>query len=75
MTVSIEKPLPPLTHAYETFSITLYPFRCRIRAGQLTLHEHKNLKWLSPAKPEALKWSEADRLVLEAYLKGVSNNG
>ncbi len=70
MTVSIQKPLRPLSHAYETFSITLYPFRCRIQSGKLTLHEHRTFKWLSPARLKPLEWSEADRLVLETYLKG-----
>ncbi len=75
LTVSIEKPLHPLTHAYETFTITLHPFRCRILSGKLTLHEHRNLKWLTPARTETLKWSEADRLVLKTYLKGAWKNG
>lgn len=75
MTVSIGKPLRPLTHAYETFSITLYPFHCRIQSGKLTLHEHKNFTWLTPAQSETLEWSEADQFVLETYLKGVSKNG
>jgi 8-oxo-dGTP diphosphatase len=70
MNVSIEKPLPPLTHAYATFSITLYPFRCHIHSGELILHEHRAFQWLTPPQSETLEWAEADQLVLETYLKG-----
>jgi 8-oxo-dGTP diphosphatase len=70
MNVSIEKPLPPLTHAYATFSITLYPFRCHIHSGELILHEHRAFQWLTPPQSDTLEWAEADQLVLETYLKG-----
>ena len=73
MNVRIEKPLRPLTHAYETFSITLYPFQCRIQSGSLILHEHRAFKWLTPARLQPLEWADADQPVLEAYLENVSN--
>ncbi|HKI49199.1 MAG TPA: (deoxy)nucleoside triphosphate pyrophosphohydrolase [Desulfobacteria bacterium] len=70
MNVSIEKPLPPLTHAYATFSITLYPFRCHVQSGNLLLHEHRAFKWLTSSRSEPIEWTEADQPVLETYLKG-----
>jgi 8-oxo-dGTP diphosphatase len=67
--VLVGKPLNPLTHNYPTFIVTLYPFICTIESGAITLHEHAAFAWLSPSKLPALDWAEADRPVLDAYLK------
>ena len=66
--VSISRSLAPRTHHYPTFIITLYPFVCKITAGEIKLHEHNAFTWLSPEKLHELDWAEADRPVLDAYL-------
>ena len=60
--------LPPSTHNYSAFSITLYPFVCSIENGEIALAEHSAITWLVPEKLHTLDWAEADIPVVEAYL-------
>lgn len=66
---SVGKPLPPVTHHYPTFSVTLYPFICTIVSGEIRLHEHVACVWLSPETLHTLDWAEADMPVIETYRK------
>jgi 8-oxo-dGTP diphosphatase len=59
--------LPSHTHHYPTFSVTLYPFICVITAGEITLHEHAAITWLSPERLGELDWAEADYPVITGY--------
>ena len=59
--------LPPSTHHYDNFTVTLFPFICSIRSGTITLHEHAAVAWLPPGELSSLDWAEADRPVLAAY--------
>ncbi len=65
--VVISRSLDPVTHQYPTFIITLYPFVCRITAGEIILHEHKAFTWLPPEKLHELDWAEADIPLIEDY--------
>ena len=65
--VAIRGVLPPVTHRYPTFTITLHPFRCALSAGTLTLHEHAAVVWVAPGEMGALDWAEADLPVIAAY--------
>jgi 8-oxo-dGTP diphosphatase len=67
--VAVGRALTPVTHQYTTFTITLYPFVCKITSGDITLHEHKAFTWLPPEKLREFDWAEADVLVLDAYLE------
>jgi 8-oxo-dGTP diphosphatase len=67
--------LSPATHRYPSFTVTLYPFRCTVAAGSITLHEHKALVWLPPADLGSLDWAEADVPVLEEYQRLVGAQG
>jgi len=69
--VSIGRPLKTVTHQYPTFVVTLYPYICRIRAGDIKLHEHKAFKWLLPEKLHELDWAEADFPLIEDYRKSI----
>lgn len=60
--------LPPSTHLYPTFAITLHPFVCAIESGEIVLHEHAALIWLPPDKLHTLDWAEADLPVIQSYL-------
>lgn len=60
--------LPPATHHYPTFTVTLYPFVCAIRSGDITLHEHAAMVWLPPEDLHSLDWAEADLPVIASYL-------
>jgi 8-oxo-dGTP diphosphatase len=61
--------LAPATHHYETFSVTLHPFRCAEPSGPITLHEHAALAWVAPKDLPSLDWAEADLPVIDAYRK------
>ena len=37
--IFVGKTLPPNTHTYESFEVTLYPHICSIVSGEITLHE------------------------------------
>jgi 8-oxo-dGTP diphosphatase len=65
--VAICRPLPQATHAYQSFTVTLYPFICSITGGTMKLHEHAAVTWLPPEKLAALDWAAADLPVLAAY--------
>ena len=61
--------LPPCSHQYPAVSVTLYPFVCAIESGEIVLHEHAAIVWLSPKDLHTLDWAEADLPVVEAYLE------
>jgi len=67
--IAVVRPLPPVYHVYSDFSVTLYPFICSMVAGELTLHEHKSLLWLSPHELRSLDWVAADFPIISAYCK------
>ncbi len=66
--VRVGKNLPVSTYHYPAFTISLYPFICAIEAGEIVLHEHAAIAWLSPEKLHTLEWAEADVPVLASYL-------
>lgn len=61
--------LPPSEWRYPDFTITLYPFVCRLNGGILRLAEHRAVCWMSPEKLLTLDWAEADGPVLQAYFR------
>lgn len=69
--VRLEASLPPSTHTYPTFTVTLYPFVCSILGGTMVLHEHSAARWLAPGDLPSLDWAAADIPVLTGYLAGV----
>jgi len=65
--IAIGMALPLHTHAYDSFTVTLYPFVCTLESDTITLHEHATMVWLPPEKLHTLDWLEADKPVLKAY--------
>jgi 8-oxo-dGTP diphosphatase len=65
--VSIGLPLPRLTHSYDLFTVTLYPFVCSLESEQITLHEHAAIAWLLPEELHTLDWLEADLPIISTY--------
>lgn len=68
MEVSVKQPLSPSSHSYPDAEITLYPFICSRRTGEICLLEHAEVLWLTPERLRELDWAEADIPVLEEYL-------
>lgn len=66
--VQVGEALKPMTYAYRTFTVILYPFICVIKTGEMVLNEHAAFVWLPPSRLTSLDWAEADRPVLDAYL-------
>src|SRR3974390_3155701 len=44
--ISLGRALPVTTHAYESFTVTLYPYVCAPKDGVVTLHEHRAIAWM-----------------------------
>jgi 8-oxo-dGTP diphosphatase len=66
--IDICRALPCATHAYETFTVTLYPFVCTPGDGTMTLIEHRDIAWLKPEQMLTLDWAEADLPIIVGYL-------
>lgn len=68
VTVLIGDALPLATHGYIDFTVTLYPFTCRLTGGVITMHEHHALQWVEPQRMQELDWAAADLPVIRDYL-------
>ena len=68
ITARIGQALPPITHRYPDFTITLYPFFCAIESGDLIPQEHAELAWLRLEELPRLDWADADRPVVNSLL-------
>lgn len=69
--VVVKRAMPPSTYRYPAFTVTLYPFVCAIRSGEMILNEHHAVVWLKPDDLPTLDWVEADLAVVEAYRQGL----
>lgn len=65
--IEVGRPLTPATHGYPSFDVTLYPYVCSIVSGDIILHEHSAITWLSPEKMLELEWADADLPVILEY--------
>lgn len=65
--ITVRRTLPPHTHSYHTFTVTLHPFVCTIASGEITLHEHAAFSWLPPEDLHTLDWAAADLPVIQTY--------
>ncbi len=72
--IEIVRPLSPVNHDYPDFSVILYPFVCAMASGEIVLHEHKALLWMSPIELPSLDWVAADFPIISAYLKQRTGN-
>ena len=68
VSVFIGTALSPATHRYTDFTVTLYPFTCRLAGGLVTMHEHHALKWIEPERMPELDWAAADLPVICEYM-------
>ena len=72
--IPVGRSLSPVSHDYPDFSVTLHPFICAIVSGELTLHEHKALRWLLPHELSSLDWVAADFPIISAYCANLNRN-
>lgn len=69
--VAIRRAMPPQTHRYPAFTVTLHPFVCELLSGEVALNEHRAIAWLKPEELPALNWVEADFAVIAAYQRTI----
>jgi 8-oxo-dGTP diphosphatase len=69
--VAVKRAMPPLTHRYPAFTVTLHPFVCELLSGGLVLNEHRAVVWLKPEELPALSWVEADLALVAAYQRTI----
>ena len=67
--VEILEKLIDSQHNYHNFTINLIPFVVKLKAGHLTLREHKAFQWLELEELKNLDWAPADIPVLDQFLK------
>jgi len=63
--IEIVKPLVPVVYDYGFKKIQLLPFLCTIAKGQVTLHEHLDVQWISWKDVGSISFSEADKELLK----------
>jgi 8-oxo-dGTP diphosphatase len=68
ISIEIVKSLDYNVHNYPSITIKLIPFVCKHIAGEITLKEHANFKWLNPNELLDLDWADADIPILNHYL-------
>lgn len=66
LTVEVEVgvALTPVIWIYESRTIRLLPFRCKLIGGELHAIEHEELRWCSPQDFGDLDWAAADVPIL-----------
>ena len=69
--IAVKRAMPPSTHAYPDFTVTLYPFVCQMLSREMTLNEHHAVVWLKPEELPTLDWVEADRTIIEMYRRSI----
>ena len=74
VSVLIDSALTPATHSYHDFTVTLYPFTCRLTGGTVTMYEHHALKWVEPWQMPGLDWAAADLPVIREYMNRAAEN-
>lgn len=74
VSVLIDSALTPATHCYPDFTVTLYPFTCRLTGGTVTMYEHHALKWVEPRQMPGLDWAAADLPVIREYMNRAAEN-
>jgi 8-oxo-dGTP diphosphatase len=72
--IAVRRAMPPCTHSYRDFTITLHPFVCTITSGEITFNEHRAIAWLSAEELPILNWTEADAPVIDAYRQSLTGD-
>ncbi len=58
-----------VTHEYSHIAIELLVYRPRWHAGELTVHEHEEVRWINPSEITLYDFPEANRSVIEALVE------
>lgn len=64
LSVSVSCKLEEVAYDYGRKIIRLIPFICEIKGGEIVLHDHQAIKWLSREELNDVDFSAADRALL-----------
>lgn len=74
ISISLVSTLLPNEHSYiQGKVIRLIPFVCIWRSGEISLLEHKEVKWLNKDELETLNWAPADIPIVNELLENWNN--
>ncbi len=62
--ITVEHLLHTVERDYPAFHLRLHCYACRIRGGELQLHEHTAFRWLAADELDSVPWLPADEDVL-----------
>jgi 8-oxo-dGTP diphosphatase len=71
--VHVGKQLSEVYHEYETHSVRLYPFICRITEGTVAILEYREIAWIDPANTMDLPLLPPDFEILKEYIQTAKN--
>ena len=63
--VEVGERLCTVAHDYPNFHLTMHCYLCRVVAGNLSLLEHNDSRWLNLSELEEVQWLPADVEVVE----------
>jgi 8-oxo-dGTP diphosphatase len=69
VTIEVGKRLSVVVHEYETHSVRLIPFICRISKGTIKPMEYQETSWVDPALKIDLPLLPPDYGILEEYVR------
>ena len=52
--------LTTVEHSYPDFHLIMHAYTCALKAGEVELQEHVDLKWLAVGELDQLDWAAAD---------------
>lgn len=67
--IDIKDFLTTIDYDYPNFHLTMHCFLCEVVGGELTLHAHNSVKWITFNELENQKWVPADVLVIDSLKK------
>lgn len=74
ITVKVGEKYLQVDHDYPDISIRLSLYHCRIHAGEPTLLEHEDLKWIHPTEIPKYEFCPADAEILAKILSDFGNH-
>ncbi|HCT9180048.1 TPA: (deoxy)nucleoside triphosphate pyrophosphohydrolase [Corynebacterium aurimucosum] len=60
VTATVGDKVTSTVYEYDFATIELTTFLCRIESGELTLSDHDETRWVTPATARELNWAPAD---------------
>ena len=63
--IDVLKYICTVDNEYETFSITISAYECRVVSGNLKLSEHVNSKWVTIDELKEMDFANADKKIIK----------